>query len=662
MKKFITTYLLLAFICSISLISLNNKSSDNFGARTSNFFKTIGTLITPILTSYNFAVGGTTDSTATLYVNSNSDVVNINDDLIINGTATANTFCLSGDSCISSWVAGSMTALPQGNIYVGNGSNEAEATSSMFMDSKGNVGFKDTTPTDGRLDINVLAGDNIRAIQIDQNDTTNNPEGVRITSTAAENALVIDMNGDAGNSTSVGGALNLDCTGNPGACAIIYSNEDNDADGRLLNIRADNALFDQPALHVDYDGTANAVEIVGNGVTNDAVALSINHTNWSATALGISGDVENHGMIKLRHFYPSGGDGATLDDSSASILSMDFQNSSSTIDTHVQGIFSTATVGNGTRGKLINLRNITEESGIATELFTVTYDGMLGLLDPSPDARFEITGTTSDPYLYVTGFGEADGNIFSIDSAGQVGIGTSDATYSLDVAGNAGFDEFLYHNGDADTFIKFVTNRIEFDSGGTRTMDLVNGKVGIATSSPSQTLDVNGTTRTTNLTVVTNSELGTITSGTWNGAAIGTAYGGTGTTTQPGAGQMLIGNADGSYSYIASSSLGGGSGTVNSSIKGQVAFYDANGNAVSGTSTITINSDETITVGNGDAVITTDENGNVGIGTTTPDYQLDVVGETFLDGNATTSGIMVITNGTNGVRIIPGATTTFEFF
>ena len=39
--------------------------------------------------------------------------------------------------------------------------------------------------------------------------------------------------------------------------------------------------------------------------------------------------------------------------------------------------------------------------------------------------------------------------VLAVTSA--VGIGTSTPDYLLDVAGDAGFDEYLYHNGDADT-------------------------------------------------------------------------------------------------------------------------------------------------------------------------------------------------------------------
>lgn len=60
---------------------------------------------------------------------------------------------------------------------------------------------------------------------------------------------------------------------------------------------------------------------------------------------------------------------------------------------------------------------------------------------------------------------------------------------------------------------------------------------------------------TTNLTVSTNSYLGTIVSGTWNGTAIGVGYGGTGITSTPSLGQILVGNGT-NYTLTATSALG----------------------------------------------------------------------------------------------------------
>jgi hypothetical protein len=47
----------------------------------------------------------------------------------------------------------------------------------------------------------------------------------------------------------------------------------------------------------------------------------------------------------------------------------------------------------------------------------------------------------------------------------RVGIGTTDPTYTLEVAGNVGFDEYLYHNDDPDTFIRLQANALDINCG-----------------------------------------------------------------------------------------------------------------------------------------------------------------------------------------------------
>jgi hypothetical protein len=51
-------------------------------------------------------------------------------------------------------------------------------------------------------------------------------------------------------------------------------------------------------------------------------------------------------------------------------------------------------------------------------------------------------------------------------STALVGIGTSAPDYTLDVAGNIGVDEYIYHNGDADTWIRFSDDDITIKAGG----------------------------------------------------------------------------------------------------------------------------------------------------------------------------------------------------
>ncbi len=70
--------------------------------------------------------------------------------------------------------------------------------------------------------------------------------------------------------------------------------------------------------------------------------------------------------------------------------------------------------------------------------------------------------------------------------------------------------------------------------------------------------------------------------------SIGVTYGGTGLTSAPTYGQILVGTSGGGYALTATSSLGlssGGSGTVNTGTANQLAYYAANGTTVSGIAT-----------------------------------------------------------------------------
>jgi hypothetical protein len=49
---------------------------------------------------------------------------------------------------------------------------------------------------------------------------------------------------------------------------------------------------------------------------------------------------------------------------------------------------------------------------------------------------------------------------------GRVGINTDSPAYKLGVAGNVGINEYIYHNGDADTFMRFQEDSVNFQAGG----------------------------------------------------------------------------------------------------------------------------------------------------------------------------------------------------
>jgi hypothetical protein len=74
-------------------------------------------------------------------------------------------------------------------------------------------------------------------------------------------------------------------------------------------------------------------------------------------------------------------------------------------------------------------------------------------------------------------FTEINGSTAYTTSSVSIG-GTDPPTYTLDVLGNAGFNEYLYHNGDTDTFIRFEPDKINIEAGAENMIYMVSGSGG----------------------------------------------------------------------------------------------------------------------------------------------------------------------------------------
>ena len=82
---------------------------------------------------------------------------------------------------------------------------------------------------------------------------------------------------------------------------------------------------------------------------------------------------------------------------------------------------------------------------------------------------------------------------------GNVGIGTANPTQKFEVTGDIGIDEFIIHNGDTDTYIGFPTsNTIRLRTAGTDRVTVnSSGNIGIGTINPENKLEVVGNTLVT---------------------------------------------------------------------------------------------------------------------------------------------------------------------
>ncbi len=196
-----------------------------------------------------------------------------------------------------------------------------------------------------------------------------------------------------------------------------------------------------------------------------------------------------------------------------------------------------------------------------------------------------------------------------------------------------------------------VTGTTTLD-GGTFFLDATNNRVGVGTTTPDTLLDVDGTGTFNELCFGSSCIANWGSAGSLDGsgaagqlavwtdadtltasATLQIAYGGTGVSSAPAYGQVLVGASDGTWTYLATSSLGinsSDSGTVNSGSSGQVAYYQTGGTTLSATSSLYI-----------------DVLGKVGIGTSTPTAELNVYGNIVI---SPASGYLNFgyVNGTNG--------------
>jgi hypothetical protein len=168
--------------------------------------------------------------------------------------------------------------------------------------------------------------------------------------------LNIIQYGVTSESTSTGGAVNLNNTSNPGAGMVIYTNQAAPT-GHLFSTRVDNPTFNKNAMYAVSSGINHTMSVLYTGQDPNSSAGNFVSANPYFTTLQVTGQELNRGTIKVSHT----GTGA---DGSAAAISIDLKGSR----TAAQGLYINATEG-GTTGKLIHVQNNT------SRMFVVNANG-----------------------------------------------------------------------------------------------------------------------------------------------------------------------------------------------------------------------------------------------------------------------------------------------
>ena len=252
--------------------------------------------------------------------------------------------------------------------------------------------------------------------------------------------------------------------------------------------------------------------------------------------------------------------------------------------------------------------------------------------------------------------GDTDANLFYSDaSTDRIGIGTATPDYLLSVAGNAGFNEYIYHNGDADTFIRFETDEINIQVGGEKMISMAEGGGG----AQADKVTINDNDTDVDFQVKGTGESNLIRTDAANDRV------GIGTSTpdytldvagNAGFDEYIYHNGD-ADTYIRMR------GDQFDFVAGNMTFLTLDESSGASADTVTVNHgdndiDFLVNSDDGTQLIRTDaENNRVGIGTDSPDTLFHVEGAATVTGNITGAATICSTN-LNASSVYIGGTTS----
>ena len=406
-------------------------------------------------------------------------------------------------------------------------------------------------------------------------------------------------------------------------------------------------------------------------------------SNAALNQITASGNVQLDGSLNL----PQGnvislnglGSGTRLYSGAAGQIWFDLNGSQARLKLQqTNAIFSTNILATG------NISGSATSTGSFGRVQASVIGGNSPLIIDADNLKLDASGTLSGSSTSVGSFGQLKtANDFIVNSSGRVGINTTSPDYKLDVAGNIGMNEYIFHNGDSDTYLHMLDDRmllfagsdeiLDYEEGAASTLKLAGGgeadvtigdsttffvggsqgsydaRVGIGTSTPTAKLDIVGSTRVQGQLLGTDGSAGApalsfnadgdtgIFKAAANNLALSTGGSermrisdqgniGIGDTNPDASGvKLTVKGADNSYKAF----FGDTDGTV------KVGIYTAT-NASKGSIGTQTNHKLGLIAGDADRV-TILTSGNVGIGTDNPTELLHVNGNTRVHGGLTMS-------------------------
>ena len=404
----------------------------------------------------------TRDITSIVDINDMRDIVksrNITNSGSISDTHITGSFTgsFTGDGSGISGVAGEFPTTPETGVshnalkfFVNDGGSKFISGSNLAEYVFSKVSGDATVAAGGALTIaaNSVEGSMLAKIGIISGSSNNSNLTTAIVS---EGANIVSSSAQV--SADISGSLSAAAVVGLGAGIISGSSSNSSLTTAIVGEGA-GILSGSAQIADDVSGSLSAAAIVGLGAgvisasamvdhdstTNFVANEHINHTSVSITA----GDGLTGGgtIASTRTLNVVGGDGITANANDIAITAA---------QTTIESIYKSDLVIGEDDETQIDFETANEIH------FDVDNSELLNL------AGTKISGSQASTGSF--GVLETHGNV-NVTTTGRLGVGTADPDFKLDVAGNAGFNEYIRHNGDNDTHIRFQTNQVDISAGG----------------------------------------------------------------------------------------------------------------------------------------------------------------------------------------------------